>query len=314
MSIIEAKSKLPMDFIQNLYNEYNERVADKILLGMLNNRYTTLRVNTIKTNITKIKEILNNSNIEFEDVNFYKDALIIKNKTEKDLENLNIYKDGEIYLQSLSSMIPPIILNPKPKEKVLDLTASPGSKTTQMASIMENEGYILANEIDKIRCDRLKYNIEKQEAKIVEVSNKDGRVIGEKLKEKFDKVLLDVPCSGEGRFLINKPSTYSSWSEKQVKELANLQKELFLSGYNALKKGGTMVYSTCTLNKLENENIIDWAIKNFNMEILDIDIKLKEIIKPSIKGLDKRIEKAIKILPSKTFEGFFVCYLRKKYK
>ena len=283
LSVTIAKSKLPIDFIQNLYSEFNERTCNKILSGMIENRYTTLRANTIKTNITKIKETLNNLNIE----------------------------NGEIYLQSLSSMIPPIILNPKSKDNVLDLTASPGSKTTQMGCLMENKGYILANEIDKIRCNRLKYNIEKQGIKIAEVSNKDGRIIGKDLQEKFDKVLLDVPCSGEGRFLINNPNTYNTWSEKQVKELINLQKELFESGYCSLKKGGTMVYSTCTLNKLENENIIDWAIKKFNLEILNINIKLKETIKPCIKGLDKNIDKAIKILPSKTYEGFFVCLLRK---
>ena len=311
-SIIIAKSKLPIEFTQNLYKEYGNRVADKILTGMLEERYTTLRVNNLKANKEDIINNFKELDVQFEEVSFIKDAFIIKNKTEKQIQDFEIYKNGQIYLQSLSSMIPPIILNPSKNDRVLDLAAAPGSKTTQMACIMENSGYILANEIDKIRCERLKYNVNLQGAKIVEISNEDGRNIGKNLQEKFDKVLLDVPCSGEGRFLVNKPNTYSNWSEKQVLELSNLQKELFESGYNALKSGGTMVYSTCTLNKMENENVIDWAIKKYDIEVIETDFKIKESIRPNCKGLDKNIEKAIKILPSKNMEGFFVCLIRKK--
>ncbi len=311
MSLAIAKSKLPMEFIQELYMDFNERNADKILLGMLDERNTTLRVNTLKTNNKAIKQVLKELNIEYEQVYFYEDAFIIKNKKEKDLQNLEIYKNGSIYIQSLSSMLPPLILNPQPGDNVLDLTASPGSKTTQMSALMQNKGYILANEIDKIRCDKLRYNIKMQGAQNVEIINEDGRKISKDVKEKFDKVLLDVPCSGEGRFLINKPKTYLNWSKKQVLELSNMQKELFESGYNALKRGGTLVYSTCTLNKIENENIIDWAIKKLGAEILNINIKLNELTKVSTKGLDKDVEKAIKILPSKNMEGFFVCLLKK---
>ena len=311
-SIIIAKSKLPIEFTQNLYKEYGNRVADKILTGMLEERYTTLRVNNLKANKEDIINDFKELDVQFEEVSFIKDAFIIKNKTEKQIQDFEIYKNGQIYLQSLSSMIPPIILNPSKNDRVLDLSAAPGSKTTQMACIMENSGYILANEIDKIRCERLKYNVNLQGAKIVEISNEDGRNIGKTMQEKFDKVLLDVPCSGEGRFLVNRPNTYSNWSEKQVLELSNLQKELFESGYNALKSGGTMVYSTCTLNKMENENVIDWAMKKYDIEVIETDFKIKEAIKPNCKGLDKNIEKAIKILPSKNMEGFFVCLIRKK--
>ncbi len=308
-SIITAKTKLPIEFIQNLYRDFNERIADKILEGMLEKRYTTLRVNTLKSSNQEIEKIFKDLNIEFEKVEFYEDAFIIKNKTEKDLLKYDFYNKGLVYVQSLSSMIPPIILNPKSGESVLDLTAAPGSKTTQIAAIMKNEGYILANEIDKIRCDRLKYNIEIQGVKIAEICNLDGRNIGN--EERFDKVLLDTPCSGEGRFLLENEKSYSNWSEKLVNELSKLQKELLASAYKALKKGGLLVYSTCTLNNNENEKNIDWAIKELNMQVLDIDIKFKEAHKASNKGLSKDVEKAIKIYPSKRMGGFFVCLLKK---
>ena len=307
-----AKNKLPLEFIDNIYILFNERIANKILSGMLEERFTTLRVNNIKFKIEELKKYLEKNNIQYETTNWYNDALIITNAKEKEIQKLDIYKKGYIYLQSLSSMIPPIVLNPKENEKVLDLTAAPGSKTTQMACLMNNKGYILANELDKIRCDRLKYNVDMQGASIVETMNMPGELIGEKYLGEFDKVLLDTPCSGEGRFLLSDVKTYKNWSTNQVNELTNLQKKLFESAVKALKNNGEMVYSTCTLNKKENEEIVDWAIKNLNVELLDINIELKDTIKINTQGLDKSITKTIKLMPTKNQEGFFIAKLRKR--
>ena len=312
LSILDLKRKLPSDFVDELYEQYTPITVDKILTGMLGERNTTLRVNTIKYNIQELMKYLREKNIKFERVSWYNDALIIKNANEKEIQKLDIYEKGYIYLQSLSSMIPPLVLNPKPGEKVLDLTAAPGSKTTQMAIMMKNDGYILANELDKIRCERLQYNVEKQGANIVEVINNRGEKVGEEYQEKFDKVLLDAPCSGEGRFLGNNVGTYRNWSKRTVRELAKLQKKLFKSAYTALKPNGMMVYSTCTLNKDENENVLQWAIENFNVKLLDINIDFKEKMQGFTDGLDGSINKAIRILPSKNMEGFFVAKLKKK--
>lgn len=312
LSILDLKRKLPSDFVDELYEQYTPITVDKILTGMLGERNTTLRVNTIKYNIQELMKYLREKNIKFERVSWYNDALIIKNANEKEIQKLDIYEKGYIYLQSLSSMVPPLVLNPKPGEKVLDLTAAPGSKTTQMAAMMKNDGYILANELDKIRCDRLIYNVEKQGANIVEVINNRGEKVGEEYQEQFDKVLLDAPCSGEGRFLGNNVGTYRNWSKRTVRELAKLQKKLFKSAYTALKPNGMMVYSTCTLNKDENENVLQWAIENFNVKLLDINIDFKEKMQGFNDGLDGSINKAIRILPSKNMEGFFVAKLKKK--
>ena len=209
-------------------------------------------------------------------------------------------------------MIPPIILNPKKGEKVLDLTAAPGSKTTQMAAMMENDGYILANELDKIRCERLKYNVNMQGAGIVEVINMPGENVGEKYPNAFDKVLLDVPCSGEGRFLVSDEKTYKNWSTKQVQDLVEIQKQLFESAVKALKVGGEMVYSTCTLNLKENEEIVNYAIKNLNVKVGEINIGLKDKAKGISKGYDSSLKNTIRVLPNKYQEGFFVAKLIKE--
>lgn len=312
ISLAQIKSKLPLDFIENLYKTYNTRIADKILLGMGERRFTTLRVNTLKSNAEELKECLEKENIDFEIVSWYKDAIIIKNAQESDLQKMDLYKDGKIYLQSLSSMIPPLVLNPKEGEKVLDLTAAPGSKTTQMVALMKNEGYILANELDKLRCERLKYNINMQGAKITETINENGIIVGDKYPEYFDKVLLDTPCSGEGRFIVNDVKTYKNWSTKQVEELIKIQKDLFTSAVKALKTNGEMVYSTCTLNLKENEEIVNWAIKEYPLELEQIKIDIKNTIKGVTKGLDSSLAKSIKMIPTKNQEGFYIAKLRKR--
>lgn len=305
-SIGEVKRRLPKDFIDRLYSQFSPITADKILSGMANERYTTLRVNTLKYDRQSLMKDLKNEDIKFERVLWYDDAFIIKNVDEKIISELDIYKKGYIYLQSLSSMIPAIVLNPKKGEKVLDMASAPGSKTTQMACLMGNEGLIVANEIDKIRAERLKYNISLQGVKIAKVRIGRGEKIKDEYEEEFDKVLLDTPCSGEGRFIYNDPITYKSWSLKEVKRLSNIQKKLIESGYNVLKKGGILVYSTCTLNYEENEEIIEYALNNLGLKIEKIDIELK-----MNNFIDIKKEGMIKIMPSKEMEGFFVCRLKK---
>ena len=363
---IIAKSKLPIDFINELNNDFTERNVDKILTGMSEERYTTFRVNYLKSNEVEVEEELVKNGVEFDkvritetesktdsetDFDFNFNAYVIYNKNEKDLSKLKIYEDGKIYVQSISSMIPPIILRPEPGERVLDMAAAPGSKTTQMAAMMNNEGYILANEIDKFRCEKLKYNVEKQGASIVHIINKDGTQLNNSAKS-FDKILVDAPCSGEGRFIVSNKKTYEHWSLKMQKELVEIQKKLLSNAINLCKINGTILYSTCALSLAENEKVIDWAINNFNIEIEKININIciekntrvklndlsqtskletnltnksetnlneeKEFVsynswvtKGNKKGLSDEIKKTIKILPNKLLEGFYVAKIKK---
>ena len=194
MNVVE--SMLPQFLNEMLKNQYGEDNYSKIVHGYNSRRYTTLRVNTIKTDINTIKNILKEKQIEFEEVEWFNEALIIKNVTEKEIEKLDIYENGEIYLQSLSSMLPPIILEPKEKENILDMTAAPGGKTTQMAAITNNNAMITACEMNNIRFERLKYNLEKQGATSVYAMMTDARKMDDFFS--FDKILLDAPCSGSG--------------------------------------------------------------------------------------------------------------------
>ena len=180
------------NFFEMLRIQYGEELAKEISENRGIKRKTTFRVNTLKSNNEKIEKVLEENNLAFRKVSWYDSAYILENSTEKDLQELDIYKNGEIYLQSLSSMLPPIVLEPKEESDILDMTAAPGGKATQLAALTNNKANITACEMNSIRAERLKYNIEKQGASCY-VMIKDARNIDDFFK--FDQILLDAPCS-----------------------------------------------------------------------------------------------------------------------
>ena len=187
------KENIPEFLYKILLNEYEEIDLKRIIDGFCSNRPVTFRVNTSKTSIEYVKDLLDSLNIKYRQVEWNKFALILDNVKESNIKELEIYKNGEIYLQSLSSMIPPLILDPKDGENILDMTAAPGGKTTQIADLSNNKAMITACEKNKIRAERLKYNLKKQGASRVTVMIRDARKLDNFFS--FDKILLDAPCS-----------------------------------------------------------------------------------------------------------------------
>ncbi len=224
---------------------------------------TTFRVNPLKTSINIIKGKIESHGFRLEPVSWYSGAFILKQGTLRELQQTSEYKNGEIYVQSLSSMLPPLVLDPKHGEIVLDLAAAPGSKTTQMAAMTEGKGKIIACDNNRIRFYKLKANLEMQGAANVEAMLCYGESIRKKFPNYFDKVLLDAPCSSEGRFQANEPASFGYWKLRKVYEMAKKQKKLIASAIQALKPGGTLVYSTCTFAPEENEAVLNWTVQKF---------------------------------------------------
>ena len=283
-----------------LLKNYDENITNKILNGIRLNKKVTLRVNNLKASTEEIIDVFNSENIQYNQVNWYKDAFIIENVDEYDLQDLDIYKQGKIYLQSLSSMLPPIVLNPKVNENILDMCAAPGGKTTQMACLSNNKAFITAVERNKIRAEKLKYNLQKQGAGTVNVMIDDARNLSDFFK--FDKILLDAPCSGSGTDNVFK----SNFTKELIQKSSKTQEVLLKKAFKLLKPGGELIYSTCSILKEENENILEKCLKN-------TDYKLEKIeLSDEIELLPSKFEEVKTIAPNEYFEGFFVAKIKKR--
>ena len=296
---------IPTFLIEMLNKQYGEEKANQILNGYQKERTVSIRVNTLKSDINRILDELSKEGIEYEKVPWYKDAVVIKNVKENLIQSLEIYKNGGIYLQSLSSMLPPLSLDPKPNTDILDMCSAPGGKTTQMAALSENEAHITACEINHIRTERLRYNIEKQGANCIYIMQKDSRYIDNFFS--FDKILLDAPCSGSGTINTNNPKLSDIFTTKLIKKSISSQLALLKKAINILKPGGEIVYSTCSILACENEDIINKALLGSNTEIIPIDFNGKEYLPL----LPVKIPGTLCVCPDEFFEGFFIAKIRK---
>lgn len=300
-----AINKLPEFLINELKSNYGEEMTNKIVAGFSQKRITSLRINTLKTSVQFVCNELTKNGIQFEKVSWNDTALIIKNVHETEIKRLSIYEEGFVYLQSLSSMLPAVILEPKEAEDILDMTAAPGGKTTQIAAITNNHANITACEMNRVRADRLKYNVEKQGASSVVVLKEDSRNLSNYFA--FDKILLDAPCSGSGTIRLDDERTYKNFSEKLVEKSTKSQIGLLKKALSILKPGHEMVYSTCSILKQENEEILNKILKQMNAQVVPIEMKNME----NIKTLPCTIEGVMCVCPNEYYDGFFVAKIRK---
>ena len=294
------------DFLyKKLLNQYGEEYTNQVMAGYSKKRPVTLRVNTLKNNKENIKNILINLGYNIKEVTWNQDALIVENITESEIRKLDIYNNGEIYMQSLSSMMPVIVLDPKQEENILDMAAAPGGKTTQIAAMTEDKTFITACEKNKIRAERLRYNIEKQGAKKITVLMQDARDLDNYFS--FDKVLLDAPCSGSGTIEIENEKLEKTFTEELVSRSVKTQFEMLKKAITVLKPGHEMVYSTCSILKEENEENILKILKSGKVQLVPIN---KDIFR-DIPLLPTCLEGTITVCPDKLYEGFFIVKLKK---
>ena len=305
MEIEMIKKIVPEFLYKMLVEQYGEELTYKIIKGYIQKRKVTLRANTLKTNKQNIEEILDNNKICFKNISWYEDAFIIENEREDKIKSLDIFENGKIYLQSLSSMIPPVILNPKENENILDMAAAPGGKTTQMAALSKNNSMITACEKNKIRGERLKYNLEKQGATRTNVMIEDARNLSDFFS--FDKILLDAPCSGSGTVYIENGKFPFNLTLELINKSAKMQEQLLIKALKILKPKGEMIYSTCSILEQENEDILKRVLNKFNAEIIPIQ---EDWIK-EIPTLPVKIEGTLCVCPNELYEGFFVAKIRK---
>jgi NOL1/NOP2/sun family putative RNA methylase len=316
----EVRKKIPKEALELLEETFPPATFNKMILSFRVKRNTCFRINTLKSNRDEVLPELQKLGFKTGNVHFLANAYQLNVCDDNRLLKTGLASDGKIYLQSISSQIPAFILEPVKGENILDIAASPGSKTTQMSAMMENTGNIDAVEPDYVRMERLRFNAGTLGAANINFFQADGVDFCKDKMARYDRVLADVPCSGEGRFSIHDRSSYVRWKINSVEKLSNLQKKLLTGSILSTKPGGIIVYSTCTLNVFENEKNIDWILKQagFKVKILPVDDRFKslnESVDPILKFRNERyddsIRRCLRIIPSGGMEGFFICKMQR---
>lgn len=275
----------------------------------------SIRVNTVKISVGDLKKRLQRD-WKLKQIPWCEEGFWIEHKKgeRRDIGNTIEHSLGYFYVQEAASMIPPIVLDPKPGEIVLDMCSAPGSKATQTAAMMKNEGVLVANDVESIRLRPLSMNLQRSGVTNTIVTLMRGQGFR---NIEFDKILLDAPCSGTGT-IRRSLKTFETWNPGMVKRLAGLQRRLIETALNILKPNGVLVYSTCTLEPEENEGIIDFVINKYkeNIKVEEISVKgLKSspsILKFENNVYNKNIKNCLRIWPQDNdTEGFFVAKIRK---
>ena len=274
----------------------------------------SIRVNTLKITVEKLKKKIEKNWI-LTPIPWCREGFWIEHKQgRRDIGNTIEHSLGYFYVQEAASMIPPLVLDPKPGDIILDMCASPGSKASQIAAMMKNQGILVANDYKGIRIAPLGINLQRTGASNVVINISEGRYFK---GFQFDKILVDAPCSGTGT-IRKSLKTIAIWNPNMVKRLAGTQKQLIDTAFNNLKREGTLVYSTCTMEPEEDEGIVDYLITKYdNAKLESIELKGLKRSNPILEFEGKiyspEIKNCLRIWPQDNdTEGFFVAKITKK--
>ena len=320
---IAITNSMPVWIIEELAKQLGDmKKVEEIAINSNLRPHLAIRINNLKIaekneqnlkgKITKqdlIKK-LEEKNIKVKQ-GLLKDFLIVENA--KNIENMEEFRQGLFTIQDETAGLIPIILNPNKTDVILDACSSPGGKTTYLAELMENQGKIEAWDIHEHRTKLVENAAKRLGITNIETKVNDATIYNEKYKEKFDKILLDVPCLGIG-VLRRKPDIKWQKSKEDINEITKIQKKILENCSQYLKKGGELVYSTCSILKEENENVIKEFIqkhKNFCIE----NIKIKENDKIQNKEffeIYKNNNNYLQVYQNYETDGFFICKLKNK--
>lgn len=302
---ISVTNSMPEWIVKELLNQKPQKEVEEICTNSNLRPNLTIRINLLRTTPKELQNKLKEKEIEFEETDLT-DFLILKKQ--KNVENLDLFKEGYFTIQDLSAGLAVIILNPKENETVLDCCSAPGGKTTYLAEIMKNRGSIEAWDIHEHRIKLIKENAKRLGINIISTKIQDATEYDKNLTEKYDKILLDVPCLGLG-VIKRKPDIKWQRKPQEIEKISKIQFEILNNCSKYLEKGGELVYSTCSILKEENQNIIEKFLKENNefkysnyKEIANYDMIKKFMVN----------NKYIQINTNNNYDGFFICKLTKK--
>jgi len=276
----------------------------------------SVRVNTLKADRDDIVSALTQKGIKVVPVSWYPDALILEGTTTRELGATEWVRTGQLYIQGISSMLPALVLDPRPKERILDMCAAPGSKASQISALTRNAGGLVCVENIRKRYYRLRSVLDLLGATDVRVKLTDARHYH--TRELFDRVLVDAPCSSEGRFKAGDVETFAYWSLRKIREMQRKQRGLLMHVARLLKKDGVLVYATCTFAPEENEEVVDWLVRKTAGAVTVVPVTLKDVATyPALqewegRTLDPQVRHCVRILPTRQGEGFFIARMIRK--
>lgn len=295
---------MPKWIIEELLKEMNMENVEQICKCSNMKPKINIRVNNLKTNKQKLKEELLKRNIDFKDGKL-EDFLIVEKM--KNIESLDLFKKGFFTIQDEMAGLISIVLEPQKGQNILDCCSAPGGKTTYIAELIENEGNIEAWDIHEHRVRLVQENAKRLGVTCISTKVQDSTIYSEENKDKYDKILLDVPCLGLG-VLKRKPDIKWTRNKEDIEEISKLQMQILDTCSKYLKKGGELVYSTCSILKSENEEIIEnFVQKNYDFEIINLNENFKKYNEEKYKK-----SKYIKLFQNSENDGFFIAKLRRK--
>jgi NOL1/NOP2/sun family putative RNA methylase len=270
---------------------------------------SVVRVNEIKATPRRVRQAFEETGVEFEPVEWH-DGLLRLGDDESP-GNSWPFVHGWVYGQEEVSAVPALALDPVPGERVLDCCAAPGSKTTQLAARMDDRGLLVGNDNNLGRLSALRSNAERCGVSNLVVTRQDARNFSLKpfSGERFDRTLVDAPCSCEGTVRKN-PDAVESWSLDHVEGIAGVQKGVLGRSIEVTRSGGTVVYSTCTFAPEENESVLQHAIENYDCRLVEFDLPLRSdpgITEWADGTFDESMRRAKRIYPHQNDTGGFFC-------
>ncbi|MCE0492565.1 16S rRNA (cytosine(1407)-C(5))-methyltransferase RsmF [Vibrio salinus] len=308
---MQNRAYIPDEFIEHIQNSLPDHLSIQDFIDFCQKPLRkSIRVNTLKTSVADFKARASNKGWNLEPIPWCENGFWIDaDESQTPLGNTAEHMAGLFYIQESSSMMPAIALfnDLSNRDVILDMAAAPGSKTTQLAALMDNHGILVANEFSASRVKTLHANIERCGISNCALTNFDARIFGSWLPETFDAILLDAPCSGEGTIRKDNDAL-KNWSLESSQDIAQTQKELIESAFYALKPGGTLVYSTCALSMEENQHVC-YHLKNVFGDSVVFD-NLSKLFPNASEAATK--EGFLHIFPQLyNSEGFFVARIKK---
>jgi len=316
MEDVSASYDYNMDLLRLLFDLFAPSECLEFIEANENQRPLTIRTNTLKTKRKDLAKVLIQRGVSLDPIAEWSKVGLKIYESSVPIGATPEYLAGHYILQSPSSFLPVMTLAPQPNERVLDMAAAPGGKTSYIAQLMKNTGILVANDLKKERLKSLNANLHRLGVSNAVVVCQDGRRLP-KMFSKFDRVLLDAPCTGLG-VIARDPQIKVQKTQKDVQKLSHLQKELILAAIDCVdahsKTGGYVVYSTCSISVEENEWVVDYALKNRFVKLVETGLEVGEPGMASYK--EKRFHPSLKLAKRiyphvHNMDGFFVAKLRK---